>query len=117
MNFDHLTPGKWMSVLKSWVRFEKHPETPRQIFINVHEYDRVRRVLTARCKVCDYVVSRDPKAVRELSMIGEVCNLCYDMYHALYVNYGLRNMNYFKEIDARERRDNDDKNRRDKLGL
>lgn len=122
-----------MAHLKPWVAGEKHPDTPRNVFMNVHDYDRVRRVLLARCKVCDYVISRDEKAVREIVFVcadpkcdckrlygaisHKVCYLCYDMFHTLYVNYSLKNMNYFKAIDEKEKKENDDSRRRDRLGL
>jgi hypothetical protein len=126
-----ITVGKpWMAQLKTWIFGQKHPETPRQVFLNVHDHDRVRRVLLARCKICDYVVSRDAKAVRELvftcsdqacqcraplgSRAHEVCLLCYDMYHALYVNYGMRSLNYFREIDDRYRSDFEDFKKRNR---
>jgi hypothetical protein len=107
--------------LKEWVKGQKHSDTPLQIFVNVYECDRVRRILLARCKICDHVVSRDPNAVRELvfdcdnkacqchkpmgSRSHEVCNLCYDMHHSLYVNYKLQNVNYFKQIDDKIKSD------------
>jgi len=111
----------------------KHPDTPRTVFMNVFEYDRVRRVLSGRCAVCGYVLSQDEKAVREIMFdcgqpkctcrhyiggrVHGICNLCYEMHHALYANVKLSNMNYFKEIDEKEKKDRSDTNRRDKLGL
>jgi hypothetical protein len=109
---------KWMSDLKAWILGKKHPETPVTIYKNVYEYDRVRRILLARCTICDYVVSRDADAVRELAFVchnkscrcnlggsqsHQVCNLCYDMHHALYTNYLLTNINYFRNIDEIEK--------------
>lgn len=123
----------WMRYLRAWVQGQKHPDTPRTVFMNVYEYDRVRRVLLARCRICDAVISRDEKAVRELAFICDnlscdchkmygpishrVCNLCYDMFHTLYVNYGLKSMNYFKALDEKDKAANDDPKRRDRLGL
>jgi hypothetical protein len=111
-----------------WIRGQKHPNTPRTIFINVYEYDLIRRVFPSRCKICDYVLSRDEKAIRELAFIcsdstcdckkmygpisHRVCYLCYDMFYALYVNHGMTNMNYFKTIDEKEKKDFDDRRRR-----
>lgn len=122
-----------MKHLRAWVQGEKHPDTPRDAYMNSCAYDRVRRILMARCRICDYVLSRDEKAVRELVFICDlpecnckkmygaishpVCNLCYDMFHALYVNYGLKSMNYFKALDEKEKKDNEDPRRRDRLGL
>ncbi|VVB50908.1 Uncharacterised protein [uncultured archaeon] len=125
-----------MNKLKVWLRSSKHSDTPRDVFINVTGYDRVRTVLIGRCRVCDYVISSDPEKVREIvydcgnvrccvptgyrspANAHAVCNLCYDMFHALYVNYKMTNMNYFKELDEREKRDKgDDPKRRDRMGL
>jgi len=39
------------------------------------------------------------------------------MFRALYTNYGLKNMNYFKNIDEKEKTERDDPKRRDRLGL
>jgi hypothetical protein len=124
-----ITIGKsWMRLLKAWVPGLKHPETPRTVFVNVYEYDRIRRVLTARCKICGFVVSRDEKAIKELifqcenkdcecwqpmgSKVHQVCDLCDAMWRTLYANYGLRNMKYFREIDEKEKMDNDNARRR-----
>lgn len=123
----------WMRLLRAWVKGEKHPDTPRTVFMNCYEHDRTRRVLLARCRVCDHAVSRDARAVREIVFVCDdkncdckklygaishyVCNLCYDMFHALYVNYGLKNTNYFKVIDEKEKKDDDDTKRRDRMGL
>jgi hypothetical protein len=126
-----ITMGQsWMRYIKAWIQGQKHPDTPRIVFVNVYEYDRVRKALPSRCTICDFVVSRDERAVRELVFIckdsqcdckkmygpisHKVCNLCYDMFHALYVNYGLKSMNYFKAIDEKLKSDYDDFKRRDK---
>lgn len=122
-----------MRLLKTWVRGEKHPDTPVVVYINLVEHDRIHRVLMARCKICGYVVSRDEKAVKEAIFIcdkpdcdckkmygaisHQVCNLCYDMFRALYVNYGMGNMNYFKNIDEKEKKEREDPKRKDRLGL
>jgi hypothetical protein len=118
-----------MGQLRSWILGEKHPDTPRTVYMNCYEHDRIRRILPARCTVCDYVVSRNAEAVREINIycadkthschIGgskahQVCDLCYEMHHALYVNYKLMNMNYFRDIDEKVKRDYDDFKRRDR---
>lgn len=115
--------------MNEFTQGDKHPDTHRVIFKNVREWDRLRRILKARCDICDAVVSRDPQAVRELvyrcknkwchcqklygSQAHQVCNLCYDVFHALYVNHGLRDMNYFRDVDEND--DNDDNRKR--MGL
>lgn len=123
-----------MCYLRTWIQGEKHPETPRTVFMNCYEYDRVRRVLLARCRICDHVISRDERAVRELVFVCDdptcdckkmygaishrVCNLCYDMFHALYVNYGMKSMKYFKAIDEKEKAERDDDlKKRERMGL
>ena len=122
-----------MRFLHEWITGEKHPDTPRTVFYNVWGLDRVRKVLPGRCRICDYVISSDEKAVRELifvcsdkncdckKMYGaishHVCNLCYDMWHALYMNYLMKNVNYFRNIDEKEKKDSDDFGRRNRMGL
>lgn len=99
-----------------WVQGLKHPMTPRTVFMNCYEYDRVRKVFISRCKICDIQISRDEKVMKELMFrcVGTACNckefkthpvcsLCYDMFHALYANYSMKNRNYFKDIDDKER--------------
>jgi hypothetical protein len=115
--------------LLGWTRGEKHPDTHRLIFKNVYECDRVRRVLRARCTICDYVVSQDAMEVREiimkckndsccpkiiLSKPHQVCNLCYQMHHALYINPMMKDMNYFKSIDEKMRADYENFKRRER---
>jgi hypothetical protein len=129
-----ITMGKaWMATIVSWIPGLKHPETGRTQFLNCHEYDRVRMVLKTRCTICDATVSRDEKAVRELVFICKdtactckqvygaanhpVCLLCYDMWYALYANYLMKNRNYFKEMDDRDKKDFNDPERRKRMGL
>jgi hypothetical protein len=125
---------KWMSALVGWIPGLKHYATPLIVHHNCREYDQVRRVLLARCKNCDATISRDEKAQRELVYnCGKceeckksrqvkshtVCLLCYDMFHALYLNYTLKNARYFHDLDEQDkaRRDADNSNKRDRLGL
>jgi hypothetical protein len=121
---------RWMAKVKSWVEGEKHPDTPLQIYKNLYNQDRVRRILPARCRTCGYVVQQSQLAVREIlftcddknctchiqmgSRSHQVCNLCYDMHHALYTNHGLKNMNYFREMDDKAKKDYDDFKRRER---
>lgn len=122
-----------MRKLLTWNKGEKHPETPPIVFVNCHEYDRVRQILLARCRICDHVISRDENAMREIAFVcsdpkcdckklygaisHRVCSLCYDMFHALYMNYKLKSMNYFKALDEKDRAAREDPNRKDRLGL
>jgi len=112
---------------EKWKQGEKHPETPKDAFANCWEYDRVRRLLSARCKICDYVVSKDDAAVKELifvcdnsschchdslgSKAHQVCDLCYHMWRAIYANYTMKNSNYFRDIDEKIKSDFDRKRR------
>jgi hypothetical protein len=102
---------KWvMTRFIEWAPGEKHPATPVKVFKNVHDCDKIRRVLLARCNICNYVVSRDPIAVKELLYkcdnkrcclispgLHQVCDVCYWMWRALYANLGLKDQRYFKE--------------------
>lgn len=117
----------------NFIQGVKHPATDLQIFKNVWEWDRIRRILKSRCAICDAVVSRDEKAVKELiyqcsnasctcnnsgSKAHQVCSLCYDLFHSLYVNYQLKDMNYFRNLDEAEAKERgDDTNRRRRMGL
>jgi hypothetical protein len=110
----------------------KHPMTPRTVFMNCYEYDRVRKVIIARCKICNIQISRNVKDEKELffrctgtacncgqMVTHPVCSLCYDMYHALYLNFstgynpGLKDRDYFKKIDDKQRQDWENYKRRE----
>ena len=65
---------------------------------NCKEYDRVRKILKARCRNCDYVCSTDPNKSFAVAGLEPVCELCCDMYKALTFNARMRNMNYFREL-------------------
>jgi hypothetical protein len=100
--------------------------------MNCYEYDRVRKVIPARCKICDIQISRNLKEERELffrcvgtacgcgqMVTHPVCSLCYDMYHALYLNFpsqdspGLKDRDYFKKMDEKQYKEwENEKNRR-----
>lgn len=108
---------KWVSKLRNWVRLTKHPDTPAVIWRNVNGYDLVRNVLKDRCFSCDFVVSSDAKSVKEIYVQAEqktvpVCDICYNLHHSLYMNYSLKNMNYFRNIDEAEERERTDRRRR-----
>ena len=114
-----------------WIKGERHPDTPIAVYQNVRDYDHVRRVLIARCKQCGQVISTDELKVRELNFrcpdptcyckrqyatqLHRVCEACYDMWHALYFNSMLKNMNYWKELDEAEAKLRSERNRR--MGL
>jgi len=93
--------------------------------------DLLRGILKGRCAVCDHVVSSDDKAVREImlkcskancgcakvmgKMVHPVCNWCYDMWHALYLNYCMKDLNYFKRWDEIDEKKDDEGRKR--MGL
>ena len=117
--------------MSEWTPGLKHPETPVVIFKNVYDWDRVRRILAARCSKCGIVVTTVPEAAKALVMkcndpscrcrgtvydiTHDVCSVCYDMWHSLYCNVKLRNMNYWKELDEKDGRDGSEGRRR--MGL
>ena len=107
----------WMSKLLTWIRFAKHPDTHPTIYRNVRDYDQVRAVLKGRCHFCDFVISSDAQKVREVYVQAvqkteHVYDLCYALHHSLYLNYGLKNMNYFRNIDEAEQKEQQDRRRR-----
>jgi hypothetical protein len=121
---------RWMSALIGWVPGLKHYLTPRVVFSNCTEYDQVHRILPTKCAICRYAVSKDEKAVKELvfkcddrgcdchkplgAISHQVCFLCYDLFHVLYCNYRMKNRNYFRELDDK---DKDDPEKRRRMGL
>ena len=114
-----------------WTSGIKHPETHPVIFKNVWGCDIVRRVLQSRCHECGFVVSNDDKIRQELvykcndpacdcARVGSarshpVCGVCYGIFHSLYLNYGLTNQRYFRNIDEDE--ESGRKNGRNRMGL
>lgn len=84
---------------------------------NVAFYDKVRSILTRRCKVpdCGYTISSIENSYSVMG-VGEVCGVCYWMDFALQ-SPGLKNIFYFKRLHDQWVADNNDKNRRDRLGL
>jgi hypothetical protein len=118
-----------------WVPGNKHADTHPTVFRNVWIMETLRRVLKSRCPFCDYPISDDDKQVKELVVRCErkdcpectktlsktrhaVCTVCYDMWHALYMNYCMKSLNYFKYLDEEdERKRRDDDNNRKRMGL
>jgi hypothetical protein len=107
---------KWMSKILTWIQFAKHPDTHPVIYRNVKGWDQVRMVLKDRCFACDCVVSSDAKSVKEIYVQSKqktvpVCDVCYNLHHSLYMNYSLKNMNYFRNIDEAEQKEQDKRKR------
>jgi hypothetical protein len=105
--------------VKEWKKGERHPDTPEIFYRNLRDYDHVRRILLGRCKKCDQVISSDENAIKELvfecgdpkcccrvgvftTRVHRVCDVCYTIWHSLYMNTGLKSMNYFKELDEKD---------------
>lgn len=112
--------------MTNWIQGVKHALTNTIIFKNLWEWDRVRSRLTGRCQVCDTVISSKEFDYKEIifectegrcncpkpyTISGlrshKVCEVCDAMYRALYVNYGMKSINYFKNIDEREKKNKD----------
>jgi len=70
--------------------------------------DRIRKILKRRCRNCDHVVSSDAEKSFEVPYLGAVCSLCHDLYTALTFNTKMRNMNYFKDLHEKWKKDKDD---------
>jgi rubredoxin len=90
---------------------------------NVAFYDKMRRILTRRCKApdCGYVISAADESFA-LPGIGSVCGVCYFMYEALmgipsYGLPGLKNPYYFRSLHEQWVMEKSDPKRRDRLGL
>ncbi len=85
---------------------------------NLREYDALRKTKSARCIQCDYVCSSNPAERFAIAGMEPVCNLCSDMYKALTFNPGMRNMNYFREIqEAEDKAKQGRNNQRRRMGL
>jgi hypothetical protein len=88
---------------------------------NCREMDRLRKILSRRCRNCDHVISFDEKKQFAIPLLGAVCETCHDLYKAVTFNVRMRNMNYFKEIqEAEDKRANDKGERggwRDRAGM
>jgi hypothetical protein len=112
-----------------WIRGLKHARTPPAVFKNAKQWDLLRAINKRRCQICDATISSNQFEIKEImfecsenrcscskpypSLINlhEVCEVCDAMYRALYVNYGMKNQNYFKNLD------NEDKANRQRMGL
>lgn len=119
--------------IANWIRGLKHPETHIIVFKNVWGLDLLRRKLRNRCDICDTVLSdEDYKEIALGCKDGfcrcegtqaltfkahSVCDVCYTMFHSLYINYSLQDRNYFRNLDEKDRGKDDDTKRRDRMGL
>lgn len=111
---------RWMARLREWIPGSKHTETPTVIFMNCWEWDRARRILPGRCACCNFLITSDEMKVKELTLrcnrsdcecqkkgpsLHKVCDLCDSMWRALYAGYGMKNRNYFREMDDKDKTD------------
>lgn len=108
------TGQKWMAGIKNYIRAAKHPKTPELIWRNLFMLDIIRGRVRGRCEECDATVSEDAIKVQEIydqatQKTMHVCDVCAGMHRALYINYGMKNRNYFKEIDEAEQRENENR--------
>jgi hypothetical protein len=99
------------------------PGSIEVIKANVAFYDKVRTILTRRCKApdCGYVISSIEESFA-VPGVGSVCGVCYHMYEALtgtriYDLPGLKNPYYFRNLHEQWAIEKSDPKRRDRLGL
>lgn len=90
---------------------------------NVAFYDKIRTILTRRCKApdCGYVISALEESFT-VPGVGSVCGVCYYMHEALlagpqYGLPGLKNPYYFRTLHEQWVREKSDPKRWDRLGL
>jgi hypothetical protein len=108
----------WAEINKlEWVQGVKHPLTPPRIFKNLWGHDHDCTKTRARCQICGHAVSDDNKERHEIIFPCErtkclcsepytfglnshiVCDVCDGMYRAIYINWTLKNRDYFKKFD------------------
>ena len=108
----------WAEINKiEWVPGIKHPLTPVQIFKNLWDHDQDRTKTKARCQICDHAISDDNLERHELIFSCErgkclcrepfamgltahnICDLCDGMYRAIYINWLMKDRDYFKKLD------------------
>jgi hypothetical protein len=119
--------------IANWIHGLKHPETPLTVFKNVWQWDLLRRKLKNRCDICNITLSDNE--YKEIALgckdgfcrcegtlaltfkAHSICDVCYVMFHSLYINYSLADRNYFRNLDEKDREKDDDKGRRNRMGL
>ena len=116
IKFEPLSADQKRRLDKDGNRVWTETET-RIMHANLAHHDRVRSILNRRCGVvdCRFILGGE-KETFALPNFSDVCDICYHMFYALK-NARLRNMNYFIELHDKWKRDLNDTNRRDKLGL
>ena len=93
------------------------PGATEVIIRNVAFYDKIRTILTRRCRApgCGYVISSIEESYG-VPEYGSVCHVCYEMYQALQ-SPRLKNLFYFMNLHEQWKKEKDDWRRRDRLGL
>lgn len=84
------------------------PEAQRVMKENVAVYDKLRTILSRRCPVpdCGYMLtSVEGFESYGLPGYGDVCALCYHMYHALQ-GPGMKSPFYFRQLHDQWLKDN-----------
>ena len=108
----------WAEINKlEWVQGVKHPLTPSLIFKNAWLHDRISEKTKTRCQICSHAVSDKDTEHHELIFPCErgkclcqeplslgltahvVCDVCDAMYRAIYINWTMKNRDYFKKFD------------------
>lgn len=82
-------------------------------------YDKIRGILSRRCKLpdCGFVVSsRAGDPIFSLPDFADVCEVCFTMHTALQ-HPGLKSIFYFRNLHQEWKREQNDPKRRDRLGL
>jgi hypothetical protein len=97
------------------------PEAEEIMKSNVAYYDKARQIMQRRCKApdCDYVIGTMPSGTFEVPGLGEVCDLCHDVYKSLTGPH-LKNVMYFRNLHAEWVKENDPaeiQRRKDRLGF
>ena len=125
--FQKLWPKK--NIGDEWIPGVKHPNTPAIVFRNCWGQDLVRRVVQNRCHECGYVIPSESKELLYICnsqsctcksgnpTMHPVCEVCFAIFHSLYLNYNMAYRNYFRDMDDEDRKNRNDWRRRDKLGL
>jgi hypothetical protein len=108
---------KWMSDIKKFTRAAKHPKTPEVVWRNLFMIDLIREKVKGRCEYCDATISEDAKSVEEIydrkaQKSKNACSVCAAIHRSLYMNYKLKNTNYFQEFDEADDRENEERKRK-----
>jgi hypothetical protein len=110
----------FLQIATEWTHGVKHPSTPPIIFKNLWMVDTIRSRTRSRCQICDHAISDDPLKRSEIVFVCEkgkclcpekatgivahaVCDVCTIMFRAIYTNWGLKNRDYFRNLDEADK--------------